>query len=665
MFLCSPSRAARLRWSALPPPARCSGNFASGNPTISDDGAWIAFTSIANNLVATIDTNGVQDVFLRNRVGSSTSLVSLNLNNTLSANGSSGNPVISRDGRVVAFTSTANNVNANDFNGVQDVFARDRTTNVTRLVSATPTGANGNGASSQPDISLDGRFVAFSSAALDLFANDANGFQDVFRRDLTTSTTTLLSINVNSTGGGNGTSFPPRIDDSGQSVVFSSFAFNLISNDTNLSLEDVFLFDFTLASSTQSIVTGADRGGGPHVRVLDAGNFTERYNFFPYNTNFRGGVRVATGDVNADGVPDIITGPGPGGGPHVRVFNGAVPRQPLPGSIGGFFAYSTSFTGGIFVAAADIDLDGRADVITGADTGGGAHIRVFSGLTGGVIRDFFALPSNFLGGIRVAAGNVDTDGRPDIIVASGPGIPVSVQVFSGAGGTVPFQTYQPYGQFSGGAYVSAGDVNLDGRSDIVTGAGQGGGPHVLVFDAATRALIFNFFAYPVNFTGGVRVGTTDANADGRPDILAASGPGLTTTVRVFNGVNAAFLSEGFPYPGFFGGAFVAGTKTGLPGGSPLQDERSTNPSNAAIAGALVPRDDDLIELPLRRAVAVDDAASLDSLIDDSTQDDLEFRQAGLMVAQDNAETSVDLLTLLARSIRQASLLEVDAAFDDS
>src|SRR5206468_8107956 len=106
--------------------------------------------------------------------------------------------------------------------------------------------------------------------------------------------------------------------------------------------------------------TGAGETGGPHVRVFDVarGN-ASLASFFAYDINFRGGVRVAAGDVNGDGTPDIITAAGPGGGPHVKVFNG------LGGTlISSFFAYDLGFGGGVYVAAADVNGDGRAEVIT-------------------------------------------------------------------------------------------------------------------------------------------------------------------------------------------------------------------------------------------------------------------------------------------------------------
>ena len=129
------------------------------------------------------------------------------------------------------------------------------------------------------------------------------------------------------------------------------------------------------------IITAAGPGGGPHVQIFDGTTGNLVRGFFAYDPTFAGGVTVAAGDVDGDGKADIVTGAGAGGGPHVRVFDGAtgaVVRE--------FFAYDPSFTGGVFVAAGDVDGDGKADVITGAGAGGGPHVKVFSGATGGLLR---------------------------------------------------------------------------------------------------------------------------------------------------------------------------------------------------------------------------------------------------------------------------------------
>src|SRR5690606_22158145 len=122
--------------------------------------------------------------------------------------------------------------------------------------------------------------------------------------------------------------------------------------------------------------------GGPHVHVFNGATGAQLPgtigSFFAYSPSFTGGVTVAGGDITGDTLADVITGAGAGGGPHVHVFNGATGAQ-LPGTIGSFYAYSPTFTGGIFVAAGDADADGQVDVITGAGDGGGPHLQIFDG----------------------------------------------------------------------------------------------------------------------------------------------------------------------------------------------------------------------------------------------------------------------------------------------
>src|SRR5207244_8668400 len=119
----------------------------------------------------------------------------------------------------------------------------------------------------------------------------------------------------------------------------------------------------------QDIITGAGPGGGPHVKVFDGVTGQVIASFFAYDAGFTGGVNVTAGDVNHDGNADIITGAGPGGGPHVKVFSGADMSL-----LASFFAYDAGFTGGVNVAAGDLNADLHADIITGAGPGGGPHV---------------------------------------------------------------------------------------------------------------------------------------------------------------------------------------------------------------------------------------------------------------------------------------------------
>src|SRR5205823_1720929 len=121
-------------------------------------------------------------------------------------------------------------------------------------------------------------------------------------------------------------------------------------------------------------VVAADAGGQPEVRVFDAQTGQLKFDFLAYDPGFTGRVRVAVGDVNGDGTPDIVTATGPGGGPDIHVYDGKTGNL-----IRRFFAYDPRFSGGEFVAAGDVNGDGYADVVIGADAGGGPNVVVFNG----------------------------------------------------------------------------------------------------------------------------------------------------------------------------------------------------------------------------------------------------------------------------------------------
>jgi hypothetical protein len=297
--------------------------------------------------------------------------------------------------------------------------------------------------------------------------------------------------------------------------------------------------------------TGADFGGGPDVRVFGANGSLLR-EFLAYDPTFRGGVRVAVADVNGDGVPDIITVPGPTGGPDVRVFDGATGAL-----IKEFLAYDPHFLGGLFVAALDLISTGKVQIVTAPDQGGGPDVRVFDGSTLSMTREFMAYDPAFLGGARLAIGDVNGDGTPDIITAPGPGGGPDVRVLDGATGQLisEFMAYDP--AFRGGVYVAAGDLNKDGKAEIVTSPGAGGGPDVRIFDGATGQMTHELLAYDPLFAGGVRVSVADVTGSGQLDIITAAGPGGGPNVRVFDGMSLGALDGFFAYdPLFMGGVYV-------------------------------------------------------------------------------------------------------------
>jgi Tol biopolymer transport system component len=215
------------------------GNDSSSQGVISGDGRYIAFFSNATNLVPG-DTNAHSDVFVHDYQTGATTRASVS-SGGLQANGSSDSPSISSDGRYVAFESNATNLVTGDTNGVYDVFLHDRTTNMTVRVSVASSGTEGNNTSVSPTVSADGRFVAFVSSANNLVLNDTNGSDDVFVRDLQNGTTVLISVDSASVQG-NGSSSSPKISADGRYVAFSSNATNLVPGDTNAA-SDIFIHD--------------------------------------------------------------------------------------------------------------------------------------------------------------------------------------------------------------------------------------------------------------------------------------------------------------------------------------------------------------------------------------------------------------------------------------
>lgn len=249
------------------------------------------------------------------------------------------------------------------------------------------------------------------------------------------------------------------------------------------------------------IVTGSGTGSTAHVRVFDGKTGGLLRQIAPFTSTFTGGVRVAVGDVNGDGTPDLVAGAGPGGGPAVNAFDGKTGKQLLS-----FLAFDTSFRGGVYVGAGDVDGDGRADIVAGAGPGGGPHVKVFSGADGKLLRSFDAFAAGFTGGVRVAAGDVDGDGRADVIAAAGPGGGPQIEVFDGVQGNLvrSFLAFAP--TFTGGVEVAAGDIDGDGRADLIAGAGPGGGPHLRAFSGVGGSTLAAFDAFSPDAEGELTVG---------------------------------------------------------------------------------------------------------------------------------------------------------------
>lgn len=395
---------------------------------------------------------------------------------------------------------------------------------------------------------------------------------------------------------------------------FGPVTFSYRANDTTTAQQSgpatVTINIVAPTRSTKLFATGAGPGAGPQVRVYESTTGTERFSFFPYESTFTGGVRVATGDLNQDGVDDIATSPAEGGSARVQVIDGATGVL-----LANFNAFDPDFRGGAEIAIGDIDgaLDKNGnrtnELIVGAGLGGGPRVTVYSVavqankmLQETIVSDFFAYEQTFRNGVRVAAGNLDgitgADKRDYIVTGAGPGGGPAVKVFDGRktiGLTTPpaeraFFAFDSSAR--GGVSVAVGQFRGDGKADIIVGSGSA--EVFRVIDGRNSANLRELALPPsdgsinpgvggsggsgsggsINFgggsglvtsigtvggTGGIRVGATDRNGDGLSDIIVGASSGSLPRLRIFDGNALSELSNFLAYPSnFLGGVFVGG-----------------------------------------------------------------------------------------------------------
>jgi hypothetical protein len=241
--------------------------------------------------------------------------------------------------------------------------------------------------------------------------------------------------------------------------------------------------------------------------------------------------------------------------PLVRLIDpatGAVERQ--------FLAFDANFFGGVRVAVGDVSGDGHPDLVVAAGPSGGPAVKVYDGRTGAVLSSFFAYAADFTGGVNVAVADVTGDGRAEVITGAGGGGGPQVNVFDGRTGAElgAFFAYDP--SVRGGVRVAAGDLTGDGKAEIIAGPGFGGGPDVRAFRLAgpndARA-ITGFFAFDPSFTGGVYLAAGDVTGDGKAEIVVGAGASGGPHVSVF-AADGSRLSSVFPYPSDFQGGVRVG-----------------------------------------------------------------------------------------------------------
>lgn len=276
------------------------------------------------------------------------------------------------------------------------------------------------------------------------------------------------------------------------------------SGDSNYEPVGPVELAFNIFRPTDRISAGVGNGGSDRVNVYDSkGNLIFSPNLFGFTPDYTSGVRVATADFNGDGVQDIAAATGPGTGSRVRILSG---KDGSP--LADFSPFGLDFTGGVFLAAGDINGDLRPDLVVTPDKRGGARVRVYDNAVLTINNPNPASIADFIG-IIDAQGNADVN-------------------------------------FRGGARPAVGDVNGDGFADVVVAAGVGGGPRIAVFSGkgianpARPKLGGDFLAFEANLRNGSFVAVGDINGDGFADIIAGAGPGGGPRVSIFSG--AAYVT---------------------------------------------------------------------------------------------------------------------------
>ena len=287
---------------------------------------------------------------------------------------------------------------------------------------------------------------------------------------------------------------PVQLNEDGSSVPTGAGRLNAAQA---LEIARSFVFPSpTMAPSvrTEGFVTAEGPGSVPLVKRFDAsGRLEKEWN--AYGEKFLGGVSLAVGDVDGDGVAEVVTGAGVGGGPQVRIFD-------RDGKIKGqFFAFDVSERTGISLSLGNVSENEGLEILVTRLSGGDGEVRFFS-RTGERIGSIF--PFGFIpGGFSLAAGDMDKDGIDELVVGSGNGKPPTVRVLKTDGHLFgQFSAYDPL--FVGGVHVSVGDVDGDGMAEIITGAGVGGGPQVRIFDRDGKVLRQQF-VFPETDRLGVMV----------------------------------------------------------------------------------------------------------------------------------------------------------------
>lgn len=285
-----------------------------------------------------------------------------------------------------------------------------------------------------------------------------------------------------------------------------------------------------------NIIVVPASGASPQVKVFSSSGKVLSQ-FLAYSSSFKGSVNPASGDINGDGTEEIITAPGPGGSPQVKVFsnNGKLLYQ--------FLAYASGFKGGVNVASGDLDGDGTDEIVTVPESGGGPQIRIF-GLRNGkfqpTTQSFLAYSASFKGGVSLTVGDLEGDGIHEIITAPLSASSPQIKIFgfrSGVFKPVILGLMAYSSGFKGGVTLASGDINGDDKDEIITGVASAGNPQVRIFgrgnDKKVSQIGSGWLAFSSSFKDGISLAVADLEGDGSAEIIASPRANASSKIRMF------------------------------------------------------------------------------------------------------------------------------------
>ncbi len=283
-------------------------------------------------------------------------------------------------------------------------------------------------------------------------------------------------------------------------------------NYLRLEGRDGIVLKRTAPAPTSRQITGQAFVNGSFVRIFDQNGLSQQSGFYIYRSEFSGRNQIIVSDVDRDGQTETLVA----NSRNVVIYNAAGQAKNT------FYPYGENYNKGINISIGDLNGDGTIEIITGTENGGGPHIRVFNDQGKLINPGFFAYGEGYRGGVNVAVGDLNGDGINEIIAGAGVGGGPHIRIFNKDGKLLSGGWFAYDEKFRGGVNVAVGDINADGKAEIVSAPGRGGQPEIKIWDSKGGQVGKSWSAFDASNRSGVELLISDINADGRLDILATS-----------------------------------------------------------------------------------------------------------------------------------------------